>query len=409
MISIPSFFYPLLLFGFLIIPKVSLGFLSFYISELVIFLLFLIICYKNKGSFLFENKHFFPFKLLFFWLSFSFFIVLVSSVNNITLETMEPFILIAKSFLYFFIFTLICSHTSFPAFVNKHLKKLFLIFFISSFVLTLWKVVSSGISLSTLLWSNQELGARFVGFTGFAFSSEGLINLGSTSNSVGMFYLLFTSIFLYGPKHLRSITLGMLSVAGAVLTFSQSAVLGIALLFLFQFIRSKIPLYILFIFVFIVFTIVYLYLYFPQIFSNLGVSRILNSLIFFASSGQLPGTLGDRVIQMSHIFSSFNEYPGSIFIGQPFFWDHGLKNVISEGFLLYQFKTFGIIGLLLGLLFQINFFKAALKIKYNPVPKEFFIIFFLINIFLNNSFQTDFLLMILIPLIFFPKAIKNEV
>lgn len=328
-ISLKKFFFPLLLFGFLVLPKISLGPLSFYVSDVAIIIYFIALSIKNNGVFNFDSKMFYPFQLLFLWLSFNIIIVLLSLISNQSLNTLEPLILISKSFLYFYFLVLICSHTDYPNFVFANLKRIFLIFFITSCILTTWKAINSSTALSVLLWNNYELGARFVGFTGFALSSEGIVNLGSTSNSVGMLYLLFMSVFLYGSKEIRSIFLGALSFAGAILSFSQAAVLGVSLLLIFQIFRQKIPIYVLIIFSLAILFPFITFTYFPEIFNNIGISRIFDSINKLIITGEIPGTLGDRFKQMSHIFGSFVTFPESLLLGQPFFWKDGLEDTIG--------------------------------------------------------------------------------
>ena len=76
-INLKKFFFPLLLFGFLILPKISLGPLSFYVSDVAIILYFIALSIKNNGVFNFDSKMFYPFQLLFLWLSFNIIIVLL--------------------------------------------------------------------------------------------------------------------------------------------------------------------------------------------------------------------------------------------------------------------------------------------------------------------------------------------
>ena len=79
-------------------------------------------------------------------------------------------------------------------------------------------------SFQSLLWRSNEFGGRFVGFTGSSIGIDGFTLIGSTANSIGILYLLLLVYFQNNNSHylLRAIC-----VFGILLSFSQTAFLGL--------------------------------------------------------------------------------------------------------------------------------------------------------------------------------------
>lgn len=381
-----------ILYSFLI-PK----FYSFYLIEIKIILNLLSSIFLS----IFSNKIFINIKL---YSSLKRYLIVTSILYSLMLFIILFHFLGSSNPNFFeliFVFKMVIYFLLLPIFIDEKLAIQFLsnikiitiIFFLSSLIIFLFSLSSS--SISSLLWQAEIFGARFVGFTGSSISHLGFDLIGSTANAVGILYVFLFSIFALGDEGLKDYRIALICFIGISLTLSQSAILTfLILLFLSISPRFKIPIKSFLYFVaFLSILFIYIYLYMEDsIFF-----RIFENIRIIINDGVLPNTIYDRYIQWMTVGTYISNCPMSIIAGQLII-DNQLcgETFISESYFLDVFKKYGFLTLIFSF---IQFYCMYVLCNQSKLfVKSFFIAWFISNIFLNNTYQTDFILITMLLL-----------
>lgn len=322
--------------------------------------------------------------LLFFWSSLTLSIAVIRSGENYS----EDFLLAAKFALYF-ITLLSVGRRSISTYFYRYFDYVIYIFFtICCGSYLLYDTQSS----SQRLWMAGDFGARFVGFTGASIGLSGVTLSGSTANSVGMLYFLAFAFFWHqGKKKLLPLTV---CAVGCVLTLSQTAAASLLVFVIVSLIQSLtswksfITGATLVVFGFIFFS--------TQEFSV--VSRISGTVYGILNDGSIS-TLGDRAVQLQTLNDRISKCPGIILFGA-IFSDHDScgKSAILESFFLNQLSLYGFVGLLLSLLHFFIFSKFIRKSLFGGSSLALGL-WFGANLIAANTYQTDFIMMMLLLLL----------
>ena len=383
------------LFSF-VMPKIF----GFYLLEIHVIINFIRTIFSEKINFLKFPEH--PKKqkilknylfitLVFFVLKFvfiSFGLIFNKNIENT--EIVSVLVFECKMFLYFFIIPLI-PFTMLSLKFTKYLFHVTILFFISSSIIFLNTLRSS--SLGEMIWKSNDFGNRFVGFTGSAITNNGIELIGSTANAIGVLYALLFYIFTFGAK--RNLIGSLICIMGCALTFSQSSLLMLVLVILLHtFMYIRIPRNVIIISIFITFVLVFLNFYF-----NFNIFfRVSMTLLSIIDTGTLGHTASDRSTQWSYLFNNLSLCPSTIFTGQlissP---DNCGKTAIMESYFMSVIKEYGII------LFLLSFFQFYKLLQVLQISKllhltPFWVVWAISNLFFNNTYQNDVILMTLLLL-----------
>ena len=125
--------------------------------------------------------------------------------------------------------------------------------------------------------------------------------------------------------------------------------------------------------------------------------RIFENIRIIINDGVLPNTIYDRYIQWMTVGTYISNCPMSIIAGQLII-DNQLcgETFISESYFLDVFKKYGFLTLIFSF---IQFYCMYVLCNQSKLfVKSFFIAWFISNIFLNNTYQTDFILITMLLL-----------
>ena len=384
-----------ILFSFLM-PKIF----GFYLLELHVILNFIRTIFSGKINFLkfpeySKNqkilKNYLFITLVFFVLKFIF--ITLSLIFNENLEktdVVSVFVFECKMFLYFFIIPLI-PFTTLSFKFTKYLFHVTILFFVSSFIIFFNTLRTS--SLGEMIWKSNEFGNRFVGFTGSAITNNGIELIGSTANAIGVLYVLLFYIFIFGAK--RNLIGGLICLLGCALTFSQSSLLILVMtIILHAFIYIRIPRTFVIISILVVFILLFLNFYF-----NINIFfRVSMTLLSIMDTGTIGHTATDRSTQWSYLFNNLSLCPSTIFTGQLLSFPNNCgKSAIMESYFMNVIKEYGII------LFLLSFFQFYKLLQVLQISKllhltPFWVVWAVSNIFFNNTYQNDVILMTLLLL-----------
>lgn len=293
----------------------------------------------------------------------------------------------AGKFGLYFIVCLLAINRKFSANFYKNYDLVIYVFFGISLILYLIFDVQS---TSQRLWMTDNLGARFVGFTGASIGFSGLTLLGSTANSVGMLYFLSFAFFWH---HSKKILPMVVCALGCLLTLSQVAALALAVFVALSLIRNFRDLRYWF------FTLAAMGVIVGMSFTlDYDVFSRLNSTVTGIASGSLQ-TAGDRLSQLQILSVRMSECPSLIFLGAALADSYSCgQSAIVESFFLYQLSLFGVIGLLLSVCHFFLFSDSLRKYLFGGSVTALGL-WFGTNLFIANTYQTDFVMMSLLLLL----------
>tara|TARA_B100000768_G_C11268605_1_gene372287 strand:+ start:839 stop:2041 length:1203 start_codon:yes stop_codon:yes gene_type:complete len=385
------------------LPKV----MSLYLVEIILLInvfkkiLFSIFSYREKVKLaVFRNRAEKIFaSIVVIETSFKLSLIVLSSIAIGVLEV-EKIAYEIKMFLYFFIFLFMPSNYI-SRLVGQHIGKITVVHFTISAIIISYSITQH--SFQSLLWKANEFGGRFVGFTGSSIGTDGLTLTGSTANSIGILYLLLLVYFQNNQSHYF---LKIISVLGVLLSFSQTAFIGLlgyaAVLFLSNI--RKLSYWIGLLGLCSIFTII------QNVMDFSVLDRLFKTIEILFTTGKLPGSLLDRYLQLSNVVNLIASCPGALFLGEFYFAiAQCAETTIVESYFFNQLQSFGVFG------FSLAFFKFILLVfilnKRSMLRLRYFYMFwFVSNVFMANTFETDFILLTLISLTTYEQEGKfNEV
>lgn len=314
-------------------------------------------------------------------------LLLITSIMIGALEA-EKIAYEIKIFLYFYVF-LFLQYNKIGRLIAQNIGKITILHFIISVVIIINKIREN--SFQSLLWKSNEFGGRFVGFTGSSIGLEGLTLTGSTANSIGILYLLLLIYFQNKKAHYL---LSIICILGIFLTFSQTAFLGLIGYLIVLFFKN-INKYKYWVGLIVIITIL-------SILENLMdfsvADRVFSNIERTIQTGKLPGTLFDRYLQLENVVHLINICPAGLFFGELYFLHSDCSDIfIVESYFFDQLQAFGVIGFLISFIQFFTFIyiindRSQIKLYY------FFGFWFISNLLLANTFETDFILLTLISL-----------
>ncbi len=326
-------------------------------------------------------------------------LLLLSSIALGVLEA-EKIAYEIKMFLYFYIFLLMPSNYL-GRLIGQYIGAITVIHFAISILIISYSVTQY--SFQSLLWRSNEFGGRFVGFTGSSIGIDGFTLIGSTANSIGVLYLLLLVYFQNNNSHylLRAIC-----VFGILLSFSQTAFLGLVGYALVSFLSNlgKLTYWLGFICLVAVFTLIQNALDFSVI------DRVFHTIEAIITTGKLPATLLDRYLQISNVAQVITSCPGALFLGEFYFkLSPCPETFIVESYFFEKLQSFGFAGFSLAII-KFFLFVYILNKRCSVNLNYFYVYWFVSNLLLANTFETDFILLTIISIIAYQRERKiNEI
>lgn len=374
-----------------ILPKVY----YLYLFEILV-ILKVIFNLKGLSQTLYKKRYslYFIFTTSFVFYEFQVFLFSIIYSSYIDFDHL---IAIVKFTLYFYI----SPYLYFGKLPNNYIFKLdriLFIHFVISCLILIYSLLSS--PLETLLWQANTFGSRFVGLTGTSLTENGFELIGSTANSVGVLYVFF--LFHYLKRKENKYWMVLVCILGFIMSFSQSSIL-LGIIILLYFLSKKIKnfdkKYLLF-FLLTSLSILIIGLKYNIFF------RIQNSIFNLFQGGNIS-SFHDRYLQWKIILNNINSFDTLLFGQSHLMYSPKYTNAIAESYFLNKLKYSGIIGLLFSFghfyLF-VKLFNKSSTLNYN----FFWIIWFLSVLFLNNTFETDFIILNLVLIFHYNSYHKNK-